>query len=142
MAAETNLDILLENMAPTMAEGEYVICSVDLDEHEGLAARALGTFVEAEGATIIVLREHADRLKLRYTFIARMITLQVHSSLNAVGLLAAVSAALAAHGIPANTVSAYYHDHLFVPADQAHAALQILQKLQNRAPELTPGVGY
>jgi hypothetical protein len=142
MTAETNLNVLLRNMAPTMAEGEYVICSVDADKYEGLAARALGTFVEAEGATVIVLREHADRLKLRYTFIARMITLQVHSSLNAVGLLAAVSAALTVHGIPTNTVSAYYHDHLFVPVDRAHAALQVLHELRKRAPESARGAAY
>ncbi len=134
MSGETNLNVILENLAPTMAEGEYVICSVDANEHEELVARALSTFVETEGVTVIVLREHADRLNLRYSFIARMITLQAHSSLNAVGLLAAVSAAFAAHGIPANAVSAYYHDHLFVPVDQAHAALQILQDLQKRAP--------
>jgi len=135
MPGETNLNMLLENMTPTMAQGEYVICSVDADDYGELAARALGTFVETEGVTVILQREHADHTRLPYTFIARMITLQVYSSLGAVGLLAAVSAALAAHGIPANTVSAYYHDHLFVPVDQAHAALQILQELQKRAVE-------
>ena len=135
MNAEANLNILLENLAPTLAEGEYVICSLDIGEYERLAERALGIFFEAEGVTVIVLREQADRLKLPYTLIARMITLQVYSSLDAVGLLAAVSAALAAHGIPANTVSAYYHDHLFVPVDRARAALQVLQELEQRASE-------
>ena len=45
-----------------------------------------------------------------------MITLDVHSSLESVGFLAAVSARLAAAGIPCNAVSAFHHDHLFVPS--------------------------
>ena len=46
------------------------------------------------------------------------ITLRVHSSLNVVGLTAAVSR-LAERGIPANVIAARYHDHIFTPR-QSH----------------------
>lgn len=59
----------------------------------------------------------------------RAITLEVHSSLNAVGLTAAVSGALARRGISANVVAAFYHDHIFVPAGQAQEALETLGAL-------------
>lgn len=55
-----------------------------------------------------------------------MITLTVHSNLNAVGFLAAVAAKLAEHQISVNVVSAFYHDHLFVPDEKAEQAMQIL----------------
>jgi hypothetical protein len=51
--------------------------------------------------------------------------------LEAVGFLAAVLPALAREGISTNVVSAFYHDHLFVPAAQAQHALSILQSLSN-----------
>jgi len=64
--------------------------------------------------------------------------LTVHSSLAAVGLLAAVTAALAARGISVNPVSAFHHDHLFVPVTQAEAALETLRAL-SAAPPASPG---
>ncbi len=51
-----------------------------------------------------------------------MITRDVLSALDVVGFLAAVTAALADAGIGANAVSAFFHDHLFVPLDRAEAA--------------------
>ena len=51
-------------------------------------------------------------------FPCRLITLEVHSALDAVGFLAAVTARLAAEGIGVNPVAGFHHDHLFVPADK------------------------
>ena len=44
-------------------------------------------------------------------FASRLITLTVRSSLEAVGLLAAITARLADAGISVNAVSAFHHDH-------------------------------
>jgi hypothetical protein len=41
--------------------------------------------------------------------------------------------ALAKQGISANPVSAFYHDHLFVPVDKASEALSILRALSEQA---------
>lgn len=87
---------------------------------------------EAEGDTVILSRAEAERNGLDCKFLCRRITLLVHSSLEAVGLLAVVSAELAQHGIGVNCVSAYFHDHLFVPEVQGDRALAVLQALQRR----------
>ena len=64
-------------------------------------------------------------------FRCRMITLEIHSSLQAVGFLAAVTARLAAADMGVNPVSGYFHDHLFVPEDRAEEAMRILSELAN-----------
>ena len=53
----------------------------------------------------------------------------MHSALDAVGLTAAFAAALAEHGISANVVSGYYHDHLLVPIDDVDLAVIALEDL-------------
>jgi hypothetical protein len=55
--------------------------------------------------------------------------LTAHSSLEAVGLTAAVSTKLAANNISANVITAYYHDHIFVPCEKAEQALLALKEL-------------
>ena len=55
-----------------------------------------------------------------------MITLRIHSSLEAVGLTAAVATKLAKAGITANVVAAYFHDHIFVPVERADEAVKLL----------------
>lgn len=89
------------------------------------AAEALMMFREAEGTTLIVdaADDEADRM------LWACITLRVQSSLTAVGLMAAVSAALAKRGIPCNPVSAFLHDHIFVPWDRRDDALDALSHL-------------
>jgi hypothetical protein len=54
----------------------------------------------------------------------------VDSSLEAVGLTAAVAGALAAAGISANVVAAFHHDHVFVPADRGVEAMACLDRLR------------
>jgi len=42
---------------------------------------------------------------------------------------ASVATELANHGISANVVAVYYHDHIFVPEQKAEEALEILRRL-------------
>jgi predicted N-acetyltransferase YhbS len=85
---------------------------------------------EAEGLTVVLHRDEANRLGLAYDFVAAWITLQVHSALEAVGLTAAVSSALGAAGISCNVLAGFHHDHLLVPTAQAEHALEVLTLLQ------------
>jgi len=87
------------------------------------------TIREVEGLTAVVRRERADALGVSYDYLAAWITLRVHSALDAVGLTAAVSAALAGAGISCNVIAGYHHDHLLVPVDQAADALEALSGL-------------
>jgi uncharacterized protein len=91
--------------------------------------RAVATVEEPEGLTVVLSKAEADRIGLAYGFVAARITLALHSELDAVGLTAAVSAALAASWISCNVVAGAHHDHLFVPFDRAGEALAILRAL-------------
>jgi hypothetical protein len=86
-------------------------------------------FKEKEGVTFVIKKEKADKLGMPYNTIFCQITLNVYSDLNAVGLIAAVSSRLAQAGISVNPVSAFYHDHLFIPASQAQKAIVLLEML-------------
>lgn len=125
MAGETNLKVLLSTMKPHLNEGEYVFCQVKNIDSLDLK-EIIYLIREQEGITIIVLRNIADRLNLPYTFICVWISLTVHSSLEAVGLTAAFSHALASEGISCNVVAGYSHDHIFVKTEDARSVMNIL----------------
>jgi hypothetical protein len=127
MAGETNLARLLREMRPVLHPETHVFVALKPDEACPPAITPVMTFREREGVTLILTESEARVAGLEGTFASRMITLDVHSSLSAVGFLAEITRRLAAAGIPANTVSAYFHDHLFVPADHADQAMKLLQ---------------
>ena len=129
MGGETNLRALLRAMKPELLPDEFVFATRAADEPEPRDLHPILRFEEVEGTTLIVPREEAERAEIVHFFPCRMITLDVHSSLEAIGFLAAVTAALAAAGIAVNPVSAFHHDHLFVPVERAEEALQVLQRL-------------
>ena len=89
------------------------------------------TFEEREGTTVILPVAEADRLGLAYTYVGSLITLNVHSSLEAVGFLAKIAATLAAAGISLNAFSPCYHDHLFVRPQDAELAMKLLAELSS-----------
>jgi uncharacterized protein len=126
MSGETNLSKLLQSMQPVLCPGEYVFCSISDSSYFYLDP--IGLFKEDEGLTLILEREKADAASLPYTSVFSMITLSLHSSLEAVGFLAAITSKLAEHNISVNPVSAYYHDHLFVPIAHADETMNLLQE--------------
>lgn len=132
MAGISDINELLTSISPTMCEGEYVFCSVPGEYNDYAHLKPRASFVESEGLTLIVRAEAADEARLVYEGIYKQITLTVHSSLDAVGLTAAVSATLASHGISANVVAAYYHDHVFVQKEKASRALAALRELTHK----------
>jgi len=125
MSGNTNLEQLLSGMQPMLHEEDYVFCTVPSWDVVDLQ-KITGFFKEAEGFTIIVEKKWADSLQLSYTYIAAWISLTVHSSLDAVGLTAAFSSALASEGISCNVVAAFYHDHIFVNRNDANRAMNTL----------------
>ena len=128
MAGITEIDELLKSMSPELRGNEYVFCTLDGCYSDYVHLNPLACFVEAEGLTLIIPVESADNAQLAYESKFRQITLTVHSSLDAVGLTAAVATKLAAHGISANVVAAYYHDHIFVQTEKADEALLALRE--------------
>jgi len=86
-------------------------------------------FQEAEGLTIVTSETAATAHGLQYSFPSRMITLNVHSSLEAVGFIARVASKLAEKGIGVNPMSGWFHDHLFVPVGKEGEAIAALEDL-------------
>ncbi|TIS97847.1 ACT domain-containing protein [Mesorhizobium sp.] len=129
MAGETDLKKLLATMAPELRPGIHVFATLPPNAPVPGSLEPVMLFREREGTTVIVLEEKAKAVRLETVFRCRMLTLNIHSSLEAVGFLAAITTRLAAAGMGVNPVSAFYHDHLFVPADRAEEAIAILEKL-------------
>ncbi|MDA9089334.1 ACT domain-containing protein [Maribacter arcticus] len=131
MAGETDLNILLESLEPSLNLGSYVFISLK-DINEILREDILFEFKEAEGITILLSKDKANKYNLDYEFVASWITLKVHSALDAVGLTAAVSSALTKHNISCNVVAAYYHDHLFVSKKDTKKAMEVLSEFSRK----------
>ncbi|MCH8339478.1 MAG: ACT domain-containing protein [Chloroflexi bacterium] len=129
MTAELELEKLLTEMSPELREGEYVFSSISREDLDDLRVDPIGWFREVEGISLILDRAAAQRLGLKQSSAFRMISLNVDSSLEAVGFLAAVTEKLAAAGVSVNAVSAFHHDHLFIPVEKADLAMSLLNDL-------------
>jgi len=134
MPGERDLQALLKGMKPEMQDGIFVFCAMAYGTSipAGITPRLM--FREQEATTIVIRQEDADSLGLACQFASRLITLTVHSSPEAVGFLAAITTRLAEAGISVNAVSAFYHDHLFVPHDRAEEAMMLLRGMS--APDI------
>ena len=133
MAGENDLGTLLADLSPRLGKGEYVFHSFPNGRY-GMhpELEPIAAIAEAEGLTLVVPRERADAAGLPYESVFGKITLGVHSSLDAVGLTAAVSARLAEHGLAANVVAGYFHDHVFVSVADGQRALDALTAVEER----------
>ena len=116
-------------MSPELIDREFVFCSFENGRYgEHARLEPIASFVEREGLTLVISRAKADEHDLAYESVFRGITLKVHSSLEAVGLTAAFSNKLAEHGISANVIAGYFHDHIFVQSEQADRAMAALDE--------------
>ena len=130
MTGITDLETLLANLKPTLVPGEFVFITLPLAKYgDGAELSPIAAFEENEGLTLILRKESADAADKHYAGAFRLITLQVHSSLAAVGLTAAVAEALSKRAISTNVVAAFHHDHLFVPSSRAKDAIETLTAL-------------
>ncbi|MEZ9654790.1 ACT domain-containing protein [Vibrio splendidus] len=128
MTAITDLDVLLKSMSPELIEGNYVFCTVDGALTDYVQLNPISTFREKEGLTLVLEEDVATRALLDFDGIFSLITLSVHSSLEAVGLTAAFATKLGSYGISANVIAGYYHDHIFVQKEKADEAISALRE--------------
>lgn len=113
------------DLAPELQPGTYVFCVDD----GASRVTPLATVREPEGLTVVLRREDADQARMPYDLVLAWITLTVRTTLDQVGITAAVSAALAREGIACNVIAGFHHDHLLVPAHRGNEALAIIRAL-------------
>lgn len=130
MAGETNLQETLNSIKVTCDEVRYAFASI---ADEGLVEREalLATFRENGKLAIIAPREYLDSKGIENEGPYAKLTIAVHTSLELVGLTAVMATKLAEHGISANVVAAFYHDHVFVQHDRRDEAIRWLESLRS-----------
>ncbi|MGB5706914.1 MAG: ACT domain-containing protein [Arenicellales bacterium] len=85
MTGEIKIGKLLSSMSPVLIGGEFVFCSFEnarYGDHANLDPIAAVT--ESEGLTFVIPKSKADEHEIKYESVFRCITLNVHSSLDAV----------------------------------------------------------
>ena len=129
MTGETDLQKLLDGMRPTMTEVAFAFATTRSLQDVPASVGIIGSFNEDEGVTIIAHSDHRAPTGFIQSGPFAKISLGIHSSLAAVGLTAKIATSLTEEGISANIVAGFFHDHIFVPWDDRHLALQILNGL-------------
>lgn len=128
MAGEKNLTVLLSSMTGALVEGVFVFVTLkDMSLPANIKPKMM--FEEAEGTTYILRKEDAEAAKIPFEFPSRMITLEIHSSLDAVGFMARIATDLAKENMGVNPVAAFYHDHIFIPDGREEDALRVLKEI-------------
>lgn len=136
MTGEHNLTTLLASMHPTLDPTTYVFITTT----HPLPTLPLATLTpqliaqESEGTTLVTTEALATSHGFTdAVFPCKKISLTIHSSLDAIGLIAAITNRLKDHRISTNVVSGFYHDHIYVPVDRADDAMRVLGELAAEA---------
>lgn len=137
----TDLNDLIRSMKPSLHPEVFVFGHIptktEADSQNvlklltGLPVQMM--FREDEGWTVIIEQSVAESIQLQSTFPCKKITLNIHSSLDAVGFMAAILKELTELNIGCNLVSGYFHDHLFIPAGKEEAVMEVLQRMATEA---------
>lgn len=130
MTGHIHLDEILAGLTVTRRPGTFgfVRHREPVEVDDGIH----GLVREAEGITVVTTIDVARSRGWEWEFEAAWLTLEVHSSLEAVGLTATVAGALAADSIPCNVLAGYHHDHLLVPVERADDAIGAITRLGTR----------
>ena len=124
------LQELIKQLSPTLDSTTYVYCTVPKAKYGELEhLKPIVSIAELEGLTLVIPLDQAKAEGLDYYRVFRRITLEGHSSLEALGLTSVVTSLLAERGITTNVIAGFYHDHMFVPSDRTDEAMAALKEL-------------
>lgn len=125
MTGNSNLREVLSNMQVSCDNVEYGFATTSSTDNISVA-EVLGTFQESEGLTILASKKYLEGKGLNYEGPFAKLTVEVHTSLELVGLTAVLATKLAENGISANVYAAFYHDHIFVQYNARNKAITAL----------------
>ena len=125
MPGETDLEVMLATLAVDRRPGVFTYVTVATVLPDVLA-EAHAIVREGSSTTVVLPVEAAERDGHMIELHLAWLTLRVQSSLEAVGLTAAVSQRLARENIPCNVLAGYLHDHVLVPVDRVDVAIAAL----------------
>lgn len=131
MSGDTDLARMLRTLDVDVREGGWTLLTRTAPD-AALDAQAAARISEREGITYVVPEAFARAQGEAPAFVAAWLSLRVHSALDAVGLTAAVSRALAERGIACNVLAGFHHDHLLVPAARRDDAIAAIRTLRGR----------
>lgn len=137
MTGEENLSKLIKSMSPSLHDETFIFGYIPAksaaqlqDAVNFLAGKTTQMlFWEDEGWSVILSEEDVEGLKITPVFRCKKITLNIHSSLDAVGFMAATTTRLTKLSIGVNPISGYFHDHLFVPVGKEEEVLRALEEM-------------
>lgn len=131
MSGLTDLKDTLDSLKVSCDGIEYGFASIP-DDSEISRNKVLATFQEKGRLAVIAPKEYLDTKDIDYEGPYAKLTIDVHTSLELVGLTAAMATELAEHGISANVVAAFYHDHVFVQYKLREEAIKLLEGLKDK----------
>lgn len=130
MSAITDLKQTLKSIKVVCDDVQYGFTSIE-DETQISREEVLATFHENGKLALIAPKAYLDNKRIENEGPYAKLTIDLHTSLELVGLTAVVATKLAENGISANVVAAFYHDHVFVPYDLRQKATKLLESLKN-----------
>lgn len=128
MSGLTDLKEVLSSLKVICDGIEYGFASIP-DDSGIEREKVLATFQENGRLAIIAPKSYLDSKNIDNEGPYAKLTIDVHTSLELVGLTAVMATKLAEHGISANVVAAFYHDHVFVQYKLREKAIKILEGL-------------
>ncbi len=129
MTGETDLATILRNLRVSRRPDPVTVVAVE--EPVTLGDGVGAVLAEHEATTAVVTVAEAERRGWPIGFVAAWLTVELHTSLEAVGLTAVLAAALADRQISCNVLAGYHHDHLLVPVERAEEAIAVIEALRS-----------
>lgn len=152
VSGETSLKALLQSLTVSLHPSTFTFLTLPASYAEPITYNPADDLVHlifrepGEGTTLIIDNKSSDAAQSLaqkdYTQVDgaeaspmqwKKLTLNVHSSLEAVGFMGVISAALAEAQVSCNVVAGWYHDHVFVQADKAEAAVKAVEEVARQA---------
>ena len=130
MSGITDLHKTLQTLIVVCDDIKYGFASIS-DESLIDRSKVLATFHENGRLAIIAPQTYLNNLDIECEGPYARLTIDIHTSLELVGLTAVTATKLAEHGISANVVAAFYHDHVFVQFDKRWRAKELLESLRD-----------